>query len=277
MGVKDLWKLLEKKGYKPPTLHLPHEHTGVLRVDLQACLYSVLQRASDKPTEVSTKKVDDALSEIMDKANTVIYVDGQDTEEKQATSDDRKAKRQKAKAKAAAALDKLEGILDQYKLPGKQLHIEIKKSIGGAFHLSQHDRLQLADYLKQQDWTVKVATTEADVEIAKDCGPQDVVLTKDSDALIYNNISTVWRLVGKEKVQCYNMEDVCSDLKLDSKAHLTALGVVSTNDYQHNIPTLGSATNLGILREIPGDGKQLTRNPLLFSSLSSLPITNGSL
>ncbi|KAF9342687.1 hypothetical protein BGX34_007802, partial [Mortierella sp. NVP85] len=164
-------------------------------------------RASDKPTEVSTKKVDDALSEIMDKSNTVIYVDGQDTKEKQATSDDRKARRQKAKAKATAALDKLECILDQQRLPGKQLHVEIKKSIGGAFHLSQHDRLQLADYLEQQGWTVKVATTEADVEIAKDCGPLDVVLTKDSDALIYDNISTVWRLVGKEKVQCYNTED----------------------------------------------------------------------
>ncbi|KAK3829418.1 MAG: hypothetical protein J3Q66DRAFT_395609 [Benniella sp.] len=155
-------------------------------VDLQACLCSVLQRASDKPTEVSTKKIDNDLSEVMDMANTMIYVDGQDTKEKQATSDDCKARRQKAKAKAAAALDKLEGILDQHKLPGKQLHVEIKKSIGGAFHFSQHDRLQLADYLERQDWTLKVAITEADVEIAKDCGPLDVVLTKDSDALIYN-------------------------------------------------------------------------------------------
>ena len=279
MGIKDLWQLVEKKGYKPLTIFLPHQHTGILRVDLQACLFSTLQRSYKHATEVAHKAIDSAISEMASKEHTVLYIDGEDTVEKKATSDSRRLSREKSEKKATATMNKLEDQLHQQKTPTKQTHIDIQKSISGAFHLSLEERKRLGSYLQDHGWTVKVSETESDVEIAKDCGPLDTVLTTDSDALIYNNIKTVWRLVSKQKVHCYDVDEVCLELKLESRAHLTALGIVSTNDYHQNIPTMGSATNLGILREIHGSSKQLTQNPCFrFSALSSiLPPTNDSM
>ncbi|KAF9342758.1 hypothetical protein BGX34_007688 [Mortierella sp. NVP85] len=229
-------------------------------------MFSTLQRSYKHPTEIAHKTMDSAISEMASKEHTVLYIDGEDTVEKKATSESRRLSRDKAEKKATAAMNKVEEQLQHQKIPTKQTHIDIKKNISGAFRLSLDERKQLGKYLQDRGWTVKVAETESDVAIAKDCGPLDTVLTTDSDALIYNNIKTVWRLVSKQKVHCYDVDEVCSELKLESRAHLTALGIVSTNDYHRNIPTLGSATNLGILKEIHGSSKQLARNPCFRSS-----------
>lgn len=114
--------------------------------------------------------------------------------------------------------------------------------------------------LEARGWNVKLGSGEADLDIARDCRSDDIVLTKDSDTLGYNNIRTIWRLVGKHKALQYDTDDVCIALGFESRAQLTALAVVSSNDYQRNIPTLGPATNLSILKRTKGVGKQLSRN-----------------
>ena len=125
MGIKDLWQLVEKKGYRPLTISLPHQHTGTLRVDLQACLFSTLQRSYKQPTEVAHKMIDSAISEMASKEQTVLYIDGEDTVEKQATSDSRRLSREKAEKKANAAMNKLEDQLHQQKTPTKQTHMDL--------------------------------------------------------------------------------------------------------------------------------------------------------
>jgi 5'-3' exonuclease len=97
---------------------------------------------------------------------------------------------------------------------------------------------------------VRLRNVEADVTIAKDCGPNDIVMTTDSDTLVYGSINTVWKLESRRKVLAYDINDVCATLKLQTRTHLTAISVVSNNDYQANVPGFGVATDLRMIREI---------------------------
>ena len=42
--------------------------------------------------------------------------------------------------------------------------------------------------------------TEADLQIALDYMPEDVVVTRDSDLLVYNNIVTIWRPISRDRI-----------------------------------------------------------------------------
>jgi hypothetical protein len=49
---------------------------------------------------------------------------------------------------------------------------------------------------------------EAEIEIAKDCKSEDVVLTTDSDLLVYKkNVETVWNVVGCRKTLVYKVNE----------------------------------------------------------------------
>jgi len=258
MSIKDLWQLLKKKGYDPRVLFLPQlqpQEAGTIRVDLQACFYSILMTAASLPEDVMFNKLANALSEVLNKANAVLYIDGSDVAEKEETHKARQQARSDAATEAEAALDQLQARLDEEKTPRKQQHIAARKSIQKTFRFSSAGREALEQFLKEEGWDARLGSVEADVEIAKDCGPNDVVLTTDSDALIYGSINTVWRLVSRTKVLVYKSGEVCSQLELPSRAHLTALGIVSHNDYQSNVPGFGTATNRRMIKEIDGQGK----------------------
>jgi 5'-3' exonuclease len=94
------------------------------------------------------------------------------------------------------------------------------------------------------------------VQIAKECQPSDVVISSDSDLLLYSSVNTVWRPVTKTKLLVYNIQDVTKTLGI-TRQQLTALGVVSRNDYTRIIPSLGCATNFGIVKQLKGHGEYL--------------------
>ncbi|KAK3821501.1 MAG: hypothetical protein J3Q66DRAFT_333459 [Benniella sp.] len=253
MSIKDLWQLLKKKGYDPRALFLPQpqpQEAGTIRVDLQACFYNILMKAASLPEEVMFTKLANALSDVLDKSNAVLYIDGSDVAEKEETHKARQQARSDAATEAEAALDKLQAQLDEKKTPRKQQHIAARKGIQKSFRFSSAGREALEQFLKEQGWDARVSSVEADVEIAKDCGPNDIVLTTDSDALVYGSINTVWRLMSRTKVLVYKTGEVCSQLELPSKAHLTALGIVCHNDYHSNVPGFGTATNRKMIKGI---------------------------
>jgi hypothetical protein len=255
MGIKDLWQLIKKKKYEAPPLVLPQPHTGTLRIDLQACFFGVLKRAFASPPPYAHNMIHNSLSEVAEQEETVIYIDGFDVEEKADTHADRCAKREVALQQATCDLDKLEGLLTLDKPANKQLHRDIAKNLGKAFHLSFDQRSELAAFLQGQGWSVRLSAAEADIDIAKDCKPEDVVLTTDSDLLVYKNVKTVWRVMGRRKALEYKADEVLSALNLESKNHLTALAITSTNDYSKNIPRLGISTNLKVLQTLHGNSK----------------------
>ena len=107
--------------------------------------------------------------------------------------------------------------------------------------------------MKQAGWTVRICDTEADLAIAADCQPDDVVISTDSDMLAYGSVSILWRPISKYLVLVYKLVDVCQQLGL-SRDHLTTLAVVSLNDYNKNIYSLGPATNCSIIKRLDAQG-----------------------
>ncbi|KAF9427222.1 hypothetical protein BGZ76_002425 [Entomortierella beljakovae] len=87
---------------------------------------------------------------------------------------------------------------------------------------------------------------QADAQIARDSNATVIIISKDSDMLEYGNISTIWRPIARGRFVIYDVDEDCDHLALPSHHHLTALGIVSKNDYNWNIRGLGSASNFFI-------------------------------
>jgi len=119
----------------------------------------------------------------------------------------------------------------------------IQKATEKVFYWSAESRAEFAQYLEQNGWTVQVAPTEADLAIARDCGPADIVISKDSDMAIYKSVHRICRPISGGRFLDYKLQDVVDTLGL-TRQQLCVLGIVSRNDYNRNIASLGSATNL---------------------------------
>ncbi|KAG0196934.1 hypothetical protein BGX31_005103, partial [Mortierella sp. GBA43] len=128
------------------------------------------------------KIINEALSKILNRATAVIYIDGHDVEEKEGTDAERRAKRVEAAEATADILEKLQNCLESPKHPD-----DLKLT----FHLRYPGRVALGKDLESRRWKVRVGDVEADIEIAKDCMPDDIVLTTDSDAIAYGRIRTI--------------------------------------------------------------------------------------
>ncbi|KAF9944339.1 hypothetical protein BGZ70_004774, partial [Mortierella alpina] len=150
----------------------------------------------------------------------VLYIDGQPAQEKAPTIADRADRRQKALESTTVKL--------------RELEVRINDGLRVRKH---HFR------------DVISCTTEADVAIAQACKPTDIVLSRDSDMLYYASIRTIWRPISKGRVLVYDVQEVMATLGLN-QAQFTVLGMVSRNDYNRNIPSLGSATNYTIVKEL---------------------------
>ncbi|KAF9544489.1 hypothetical protein EC957_012092 [Mortierella hygrophila] len=110
-----------------------------------------------------------------------IYIDGFQAVEKSDTSAVREQTRQRALERTSTELD-----------------TESKAPLHRYSYRSKESRLLLVRfvrYMESRGWTVKFVETEADVAIAKDATPQDVIISADSSMLGYTTIYTLWRLV----------------------------------------------------------------------------------
>ncbi|KAF9118651.1 hypothetical protein BG015_006557, partial [Linnemannia schmuckeri] len=105
--------------------------------------------------------------------------------------------------------------------------------------------------MRGQEWIVVICDTEADVKVASDAQPDDIIISGDSDMLGYVNIHTLWRPVSKTVILVYFLPDMLKTIGL-SRAQLTTLAVVSKNDYQRNIKGLGPASYFGVIKGIRG-------------------------
>ncbi|KAF9347811.1 hypothetical protein BGX34_002874 [Mortierella sp. NVP85] len=68
--------------------------------------------------------------------------------------------------------------------------------------------------------------------------------------LAYASISTLWRPISRDQFLLYKLSDVLKELGL-SRAQLTALAIVSSNDYNKNIYSLDPTTNYSIIKALP--------------------------
>ncbi|KAF9402766.1 hypothetical protein BGZ76_007254, partial [Entomortierella beljakovae] len=194
----------------------------------------------------------------------IIYVDGAWSLEKHETHSKRIEKASKALEKAKKDFGLLEQRVHEGKWP-KQASMRFMKSLKQTMTLTDEDKRSLAEYLHAKKWIVITAEYEADVQIAEDCEDSDIVISRDSDMLVYENVSIIWRPISQGRFLVYDINKVCSHLALPSRHHLTALGVVSKNDYNRNIRGLGSASNMSLIKNISIEKDTSSKFSLFFA------------
>ena len=261
MGCRGLWRFLTKKKYKPGIL-FPRNQRGALgpgnmiRFDVQGSVFPTIRHAYSHCTSLKSAHtlVEKRIRQLVrNPERVVLYLDGVQCKEKQETHQQRQQGRAKAIATADEKVSSFVECIETGRRIRKQDFISINKYLNAAFCWDPDARHGLARFLGELGWNVVECITEADTQIARDCQDGDIVITGDSDALVYSTITTVWRPLADGKFLEYCMKDVLSALKID-RTQLTVLGIVSYNDYNRNIRGLGCETNYGIIKRLASKG-----------------------
>jgi hypothetical protein len=208
---------------------------------------------SNNPLDQAHRILERHLMRFGTKANLIPYVDGGQALEKQHAAKIRKAVRDKAVVRCKRSLDELKQRLDNNLRVRKRHFTDVRTSLASTFYWSLPARQAFIEYMVQAGWTVRLCVTEADLAIALDYQPGDVVISADSDMLAYTSIFTLWRPISKNLLLVYQLADIRRELELSS-AQLTALAVVSSNDYNKNIFSLGPATNYSVIKSLEKNG-----------------------
>ncbi|KAF8945173.1 hypothetical protein BGZ47_003134 [Haplosporangium gracile] len=255
MGLFDWYPFIRRKGYNPVVLHqsvLASQSTGTRRFDVMANCFPVIQRAysnrnltQDDPHRI----LEDDIKRFGNTLNMPLYIDGDQAEEKMNTAKARDAVRHKALHRTEESIKVFEERLNDDMRIRKRHFTDVKAGFKSSFHWSMRSRQEFANYMRHHGWTVFVCRTEADLAIALDAQDNDIIISKDSDMMAYRSVKTLWRPVSNNIVLVYKIPDVLATLGI-SRTQLTALAVVSRNDYHRNIHSLGPATNFSIIKDI---------------------------
>ncbi|KAG0254341.1 hypothetical protein DFQ27_006905 [Actinomortierella ambigua] len=155
--------------------------------------------------------------------------------------------------KADESVRILETRLDARQRIRKHHITNANKSLRQAFHWPLEQRRSFVRFMAGKGYHVVLCDTEADVRIAAECQPEDAVVSCDSDLLFYSTIPVLWRPLGSYRSRRYvpyEKTAVLEALGL-SAIQLTALAILSDNDYVPNIPHLAFETNLKIIKGLP--------------------------
>lgn len=258
MGVKYAWLLPREKGLLPDSqdkVSLVSAESKI-RVDVCSIHYTSIRRIYSNPTDLNAAhaKLEQWLLKDGDKGDTRFYVDGMPAVEKKQTHDDRHQSRQNALIKASTTISDLETRLATKKRIRKHHIANANKHLLQAFHWSFEHRESFVEYMVNKGYDIVLCPTESDVLIAAECRPHDAVISSDSDFLFYKTVPVVWRPVGSYKSRRflpYEKNALLKALGLSS-TQLTALAVLSGNDYVANIPHLAIATNRKIVQTLDG-------------------------
>jgi len=115
---------------------------------------------------------------------------------------------------------------------------------------------EILDELSNLDWKVCRCGYQADSHIAELCrDDQDaVIITKDSDFIVYENTESVIMPVGRgRELTRFDKADVMTALKLPSARHLLLASILSKNDYSSPVPWFGIHKNAEVVRELEID------------------------
>lgn len=258
MGVLKLWPLVKEQGYiahlKPfPTI--PPLNT-VYHIDILGSFFSVIRRCFlDPDTTVACDKFEEHLISCrFPKSKTILHMDGPSPDEESATNINRQSKRDKALTKGNKLLTNMEATIRNQGRLKKQQFKTVNKAIVDSFYFTHELRQVLVRHLRASGWIVCGCLSEADTCIGVSCKKDDIVITRDSDALIYSNINTIWRPFGRDRYLVYHVADLLRQLEL-SRTGLTTLGIVTQNDYGTGVYRMGIEENFKVVRALETIGK----------------------
>lgn len=279
MGVKNAWPHLKKQGLAPDyqdKVSLGASTMSKIRVDVCATLNTSIRYIYSNPTDLQEAhgQLEQWLFKIGNKDNIRFYVDGKPAVEKKQTHANRHQVRQKSLVKADAALSNLEARLADKKRIRKHHLTNVNKLLKQAFHWSHEDRKSFVEYMLNKNYDIVLCPTESDVLIATECQPDDAVLSGDSDLLFYKTVPLVWRPVGSYRSRRFVpfKKDAVLEVLGLSPVQLTALAILSGNDYASNVPHLAISTNRKIVKTMNG-GKSIDNSLLYLFFKLSLSLT----
>lgn len=221
------------------------------RFDILSCFFSTIRRIYTSTHDQHTChiKLEQHLISYRVPKTSFLYIDGPSPDEKHATLKAREAKRALALQRAQACIGDMEARVGSHQTVRKRDFNKLFKNTRAVFYWSQESRSSLAHHLSSNGWNVVVCPSEADIAIAADCQPKDIVVSGDSDMLIYDTVETVWRPLSRGRFLVYELAAVMDHLSI-SRAKLTTLGIVSKNDYSSNLTRLGISTNYKIVKSL---------------------------
>ncbi|KAK3821217.1 MAG: hypothetical protein J3Q66DRAFT_148948 [Benniella sp.] len=262
MGITGLWPFLRSCGYEaairsrfiqtndPSSSSSSHQ---VHRVDVLSTFYPAIRSAYvNHSPDTAHQIVEQAILDRGIPMTATLYIDGSPPVEKKKTNQDREKIRSDAIQRAQSFLDFVETRINGNHRVRKRHFTRIVKAINTAFYWSLDTRKLFINYMRSRGWTVKECSTEADVDVARDCKPDDIVVSGDSDMLAFAaEITTIWRPIAKRQFLVYHLPSILEQLRI-TRAQLTALCIVSKNDYNRNISLLGPKTNFDIVKSLEG-------------------------
>lgn len=256
MGVLGLWPFLRKKGYDPFIHCLPNSFA---RVDILGTFFSTIRYAyTSHNLERAHLILEREIDKYFDRKSSSLYLDGLPCVEKITTLIHREEIRAKALDNAEKFISILDQKVDENLRVRKWLFSTIHKYLRNSFYWTLDARKSFEIYMRNKGWAITICSTEADLAIALDCVPTDIVVSRDSDMLIYESVHTIWRPISKGRFLVYDLPKVLEALGIN-RVQLTLLGVVSKNDYSNNIHGLGAESNFGIIKRLKGEGKKQYR------------------
>ncbi|KAG9072050.1 hypothetical protein KI688_006272 [Linnemannia hyalina] len=253
MGVLKLWPFTKEQGYIAPIRAFPTipPPNTQYHIDILGSFFSVIRRCFLHPnTTVACVKFEQHLiSRLFPKSTTILHMDGPSPVEKNATNINRQSKRDKALTKGNQLLTIIEETLNNHGKLRKQQFKTLNKAIVDSFYLTHELRQALVQHLRASGWIVCGCRSEADTCIGSSYKQDDVVITRDSDALVYSNINTIWRPFGRDRYLVYHVSDLLRQLEL-SRTGLTTLGIVTQNDYGKGVHKMGVKGNFKVIRAL---------------------------
>ncbi|KAF8917525.1 hypothetical protein BGZ58_005080, partial [Dissophora ornata] len=253
MRLAEWYPFIRREGYDPALLHpsiLASLATGMRRMDLLGSRYRFIRDAySNNPLKVAHERLEKEVARYGSRDNMTIYLDGLQAEEKSDTAIKREKARTDALGACKKSLDTLESIIDNNLRVRKRHFTDVRSGLASSFYWSIESRRSFHEYMTRSGWSVKTCETEADLAIAVDTQPDDIIISGDSDMLAYASVKTLWRPVSNNLILVYRLSDVLKAPDLN-RGQLTALAVVSRNDYHKNIYSFGPATNHSIIKSI---------------------------
>ncbi|KAK3822834.1 MAG: hypothetical protein J3Q66DRAFT_330235 [Benniella sp.] len=198
------------------------------------------------------RRVDAILGPSFDKSRTTIHCDG---ETPPAQKSDERSRRKEC----------LERQLKALTAPVEKVSIKKGAPASTYFKCKAPYRAprtaidEILDGLSKLDWKVCRCDFQADTHIADQCqkDPNNadiVVITKDSDLLVYEHIHSITIPIGRaHELTTFTKANVMSSLELPSARHLLLAALLSKNDYSSSIPRYTLQKNARIVQGIDLD------------------------
>jgi hypothetical protein len=178
-----------------------------------------------------------------------LYLDGSQPVEKASTAQVREAARMKALDHLSTSLETFETRMEADLRIRKQHFISIRKNLGSAFYWSLASRQHFAEYMERCRLDCYTLQYGGGYFYCPGCPARRHcnLLRQRYDSL--HICPNTLRPVSHDLLLVYSMSDVLKTIEF-TRNQFTALAIVSRNDYQRNIYSLGPASNYSIIKAI---------------------------